>query len=104
MAPVSFSSRAANCRASSLKALFSTGVSTADLVSPRGRNGSTFLRVSLEVSLEVALEVSWGVSTDVSKSVWCEVSTAMGSGISAVLDSAMPAESACGVGGSLNNS
>jgi hypothetical protein len=46
MAPVSFSSRAANCRASSLKALFSTGVSDGDFGSLTGRNGRTFLGVS----------------------------------------------------------
>ena len=46
-APVSFSSRAANCRASSLKALFSTGVSDGDFGSFTGRNGRTFLGVSI---------------------------------------------------------
>ena len=45
-APFSLSSRADNCRASSLKALFSTGVRTGDFGSPMGRNGRTFLGVS----------------------------------------------------------
>jgi hypothetical protein len=43
-APFSLSSRADNCRASSLNALFSTGVSTGDFGSLIGRNGSTFLQ------------------------------------------------------------
>ena len=62
---VSLSSRADNCRASSLKALFSTGVRTGDFGFVRsGRNGRTFL----------------GVSTGVSRSVGGEVSTAIGAG------------------------
>jgi len=40
------SSRAASCRASSSKALFSTGVRTGDFVSPAGRNITTFAGVS----------------------------------------------------------
>ena len=57
-APFSLSSRADNCRASSLKALFSTGVSTGDFGSPIGRNGRTFLGVSTGVSKSVGGEVS----------------------------------------------
>src|ERR1700722_6533469 len=71
----SLSSRADSCRASSLKALFSTGVSTGNFASPIGRNGTTFLSISL------------GVSTGGSKSVGGEVSKAIGaegSGVSAV--------------------
>ena len=106
--PFSRSSRADNCRASSLKALFSTGVRVGDFVSPGGRNGRTF----------------FGVSTEVSKSVCCEVSDAIDAGNSAVPDnatlgsaassaaggpvarsaSAMSAESVCGAGGSLKDS
>ena len=69
--PVSLSSRADNCRASSLKALFSTGVRVGDFGSPIGRNGRTFFGIST------------GVSTGVSKSVGGEVSTASGTGHSA---------------------
>ena len=58
---VSLSSRADNWRASSLKALFSTGVRTGDFGSLTGRNGRTFFV---------------GVSTVVSRSVWGEVSLA----------------------------
>ena len=107
-APFSFSSRADNCRASSLKALFSTGVRAGDFVSPGGRNGRTF----------------FGVSTDVSRSICCEVSDAIDAGNSAVPDDATPgsaarsatggpvagsaatmsAENVCGTGGSLKKS
>ena len=53
LVPISVSSRADNCRASSLKALFSTGVSDGGLVSPGGRNGKTFFDVSVAISLGV---------------------------------------------------
>ena len=46
----SLSSRADNCRASSLKALFSTGVSTGNFGSPIGRNGTTFLQHFVHIS------------------------------------------------------
>ena len=74
--PVSVSSRADNCRASSLKALFSTGVSDGGLASPGGRNGKTFF----DVSACISARVSFVVSTAVSKSVGCEVRRAIGSG------------------------
>jgi hypothetical protein len=73
--PISFSRRADNCRASSLKALFSTGVSDGGFASPGGRNGKTFFGVSVAVST--------GGSTALSKSVGCEVSEAIGSDNSA---------------------
>src|SRR3984957_15512741 len=80
----SLSSRADSCRASSSKALFSTGVSTGDFTSPTGRNGSTFFGVSSNPGLGNSL----GVSTGVSKSVGCEVSKAIGADESAMLDDA----------------
>src|ERR1700691_2546270 len=86
--PFSLSSRADNCRASSLKALFSTGVSIGDFDSPIGRNGSTFFCVSSSVSASTGLSGSSGGSTAVSKSVWCEVSKAIGADGSGMLDDA----------------
>src|SRR5207302_3269268 len=73
---LSRSSRSDNCRASSLNALFSTGVRVGDLVSPGARNGTTL----------------GGVSTGVSGSVGCEFASVVGSGSSA---------SGSGAGGSI---
>ncbi|MGY4482637.1 hypothetical protein ACVWWR_001828 [Bradyrhizobium sp. LM3.2] len=76
MVSLSRSRRSDNCRASSLNALFSTGVSVGDLVSPGARNGRTL----------------GGVSTGVSGSVGCEFASVTGSGSSA---------SGSGAGGSI---
>ncbi len=97
--PVSFSSRADNCRASSLKALFSTGVSDGGFASPGARNGTTFTSASLDASAGISVGSSFGVSTAGSRSVWCEVSEDIGSGNSSgtgdvTLDSAGPSAAA----------
>ena len=118
--PFSVSSRSDNCRASSLKALFSTGVSTGAFASPIGRNGNTFFGGSAKISAEGSL----GVSTAISKSVCGEFSGSKASGKSGDADTSISssagksgsgespagpawtisAESGCGADGSVENS
>ena len=63
--PFSVSSRADNCRASSSKALFSTGVSAGCFASPGARNGKTFAATSAGNSVAVSVGASLATFCDI---------------------------------------